>query len=134
MSFPVRPAAIAALIAAAFSIALSSFSGAVGAPQLPPPTGRPTKITVYELPNYKGRKMEFERSVPSLAALQFNDRVASVQIKGPRDWVLCEHRNFMGRCGRIRAKAANLKRIKLEGMVSSLYPVVDPPPKPKKPR
>lgn len=133
MSNPVRSALFVAVVVAAVSIVLSSLSSAVGAPPSPPPTGRPTKITVYELPNYKGRKLEFERSVPSLAALQFNDQVASVQIKGPRDWVLCEHRNFMGRCGRIRAKAPNLKRIKLEGLVSSLYPVADPPPKPKKP-
>lgn len=95
----------------------------------PAPTGRTTKITVYDLPNYKGRTLEFERSVPSLAALDFNDRIASVQIKGPRDWVLCEHRNFMGKCARIRSKANSLKRFKLDGKVSSLYPVPDAPPK-----
>ena len=99
------------------------------APQMPPQ--RPTQITIFDQPNYKGHSMVFDRSVPSLAALNFNDRVASVQIKGPRDWVLCEHRNFQGRCERIRAKANNLKRVKLEGQVSSLYPVPDPPPKVK---
>ena len=99
------------------------------APQGPPPPGRPTQITVFEFPNYQGRKLVFERSVPSLAALDFNDRVGSVQIKGPRDWVLCEHRNFMGTCARIRGKANTLKRFKLDGKVSSLYPVPDPPKK-----
>jgi len=127
MPHPISSAARVGAVVAAAALIIAA------APPLPPPSGRPTKITVFELPNFKGRSLVFERSVPSLAALEFNDKVASVQIKGPRDWVLCEHRNFMGRCGRIRGKANNLKRLKLEGLVSSLYPVADPPPKPKKP-
>ena len=95
-----------------------------------PTQPRPTTITVYDQPNFKGRALTFEKSVPSLAALDFNDKIASVQIKG-RDWVLCEHRNFMGRCGRVHAKAINLKRLKLEGTISSLYPVPDTPPRPR---
>ena len=94
-----------------------------------PTAPKPTIITVYDLPNFKGRALTFEKSVPSLAAIDFNDRIGSVQIKG-RDWVLCEHRNFMGRCGRVHAKANNLKRVKLEGLVSSLYPVPEAKPKP----
>ncbi len=89
---------------------------------------RPTKITVYEKPNFKGRSMTFERSVPSLAAVKFNDLPASVKIEGKRDWVLCEHRNFFGKCVRIHAKERNLKRLKIAGMVSSLYPVREAPP------
>ena len=130
----------AAAFAAAASLAATSVQADWGAspapyiavaPQGPPPPGRPTQITVFERPNFQGRTLVFEHSVPSLAALDFNDRVGSVQIKGPRDWVLCEHRNFMGTCARIRGKANSLKRFKLEGKVSSLYPVPDPPPKPK---
>jgi hypothetical protein len=95
----------------------------------PPP---PTVITVFDQPNYKGRKMVFDRMVPSLAKLQFNDVIASVQIQGTRDWVLCEHRNFMGKCVRIRAKEKDLKRLKINGQVSSLYPVPPAPPPVKK--
>jgi len=48
---------------------------------------------------------------------------ASVRITGARDWVLCEHRNFMGKCVRVRAKEKDLRRLQIGGQVSSLYPV-----------
>lgn len=95
------------------------------------PAPQATSIIVYEKPNFAGRALTFERSVPSLAAIDFNDLPASVQIKGSRDWVLCEHRNFMGRCVRIHAKERDLKRLKINGQVSSLYPVPVAPPKPR---
>jgi Beta/Gamma crystallin len=101
--------------------ALSAFAAPNASPQ------RPTAITVYEKPNFRGRSLTFERSVPSLAAVDFNDLAASVKIDGKRDWVLCEHRNFMGKCVRVRAKEKNLKRLKIDGKVSSLYPVRDVP-------
>jgi hypothetical protein len=117
-----------ALVASALAAPVAPNAGAAVAP--PPP---PTVITVFDQPNFKGRSMTFERSVPSLAKLMFNDAIASVQIKG-RDWVLCEHRNFMGKCVRIRAKEKNLKRLKIDGQVSSLYPVSAEPPAPATPR
>ena len=93
-----------------------------------------TIITVFDQPNFRGRSMTFDRPVPSMAAVQFNDLTASVQIKGTRDWVLCEHRNFMGKCIRVHMKEKDLKRLKMNGQISSLYPVpVTPPPQPKKP-
>jgi len=124
-------------IAAFLAASAAALSFASAAPVMPaaataPAAPTPTVITVYEQPNFKGRALVFDKGVPSLAALDFNDRVASVTIKGSRDWVLCEHRNFMGRCVRVHAKAKSLKQLKMEGQVSSLYPV--PPPAPKRPR
>jgi hypothetical protein len=112
-------AAGAALLAAgtAFSVLAAANTNA---PQ-------PTAITIYEKPNFKGRSLRFDHSVPSLAAVDFNDLTASVKIDGKRDWVLCEHRNFMGKCVRVRAKEKNLKRLKIDGKVSSIYPVRDVP-------
>lgn len=95
------------------------------------PAPQPTSIVVYDKPNFAGRALTFDRSMPSLAAINFNDQPASVQIKGSRDWVLCEHRNFMGRCVRIRAKERDLKRLKINGQVSSLYPMPVEAPKPR---
>lgn len=94
----------------------------------------PTVITVFELPNFKGQSLTFERQVPSLAALSFNDKTTSVKIDGQRDWVLCEHRNFMGKCVRVHLKEKDLKRLKFSGVVSSLYPVPAETPAPGKPR
>jgi len=103
----------------ASAVAAPSFSttGVAAAPALA------TQIVVYDQPNFKGNVLVFERSVPSLAALNFNDRVASLMIKGKRDWVLCENRNFMGRCVRVRARANDLRMFQIAGRVSSMYPV-----------
>ena len=120
-------AAVAASLAAGMALAQPVFTTTPAAPP-------PTVITVFDQPNFKGRALTFEQSVPSLAKLQFNDVIASVQIKGTRDWVLCEHRNFMGKCVRVHMKEKDLKRLKINGLVSSLYPVPVPPPAPPKPR
>jgi hypothetical protein len=37
----------------------------------------------------------------------------------------------MGKCVRVRAKEKDLKRLKIAGQVSSLYPVPMAPPKPR---
>ena len=120
-------------VLAGLAIAAGIAAGAAFAASTPPvPT--PMAITVYELPNFKGQSLRFERQVPSLAALSFNDKTASVKINGPRDWVLCEHRNFMGKCVRVHLKEKDLKRLKFAGVVSSLYPVREEAPAPAKPR
>lgn len=122
---------IGALVGPAVAVSVAAgVAFASGTPPVPPPTA----ITVYELPNFKGQSLTFEQRVPSLAALSFNDKTSSVKINGPRDWVLCEHRNFMGKCVRVHLKEKDLKRLKFTGVVSSLYPVPAEAPAPVKPR
>ena len=106
-------------VVAACAAVIGLATGAFGAPQL----STTTSIKVFDQPNYRGSEMTFDRGVPSLAAFNFNDRTASVQIQGNRDWVLCEHRNYMGKCVRVHVKEKDLKRLKIQGQVSSLYPV-----------
>jgi hypothetical protein len=103
------------------SLGLSAFAAA------PAPLPR-SKITLYEKPNFQGRSMTFEFRVPSLNAVKFNDTAQSVKIDGLRDWVLCESRNFMGRCIRVHLKEKDLKRQNFSGLASSIYPVPDPRP------
>jgi hypothetical protein len=122
---------------ASFAVALAAGVSAVAQPYYPAaatvaPPPPPPIITVFDQANFKGRVMKFDRSVPSLAKLNFNDVIQSVQIAGKRDWVLCEHRNFMGKCVRVHLKEKDLARLKFKGMVSSLYPVAVPPPAPPK--
>ena len=83
----------------------------------------PLTIVVYDQPNFKGRTMAFTQAVPDLAQQKFDDKVASLSITGPGDWVLCEHRNYGGRCARVQGRADNLKLFDIVGRVSSLYPV-----------
>jgi len=88
----------------------------------------PLTIVVYDQANFKGRTMSFTQAVPDLAQKQFDDKVASLAITGAGDWVLCEHRNYGGRCARVQGRADNLKLFDIVGRVSSLYPVPATPP------
>ncbi len=114
---------MAVATAVGFSFGLS----AIAAAPTPAPLPR-SKITLYEKPNFQGRSMTFEFRVPSLNAVKFNDTAQSVKIDGLRDWVLCESRNFMGRCIRVHLKEKDLKRQNFSGLASSIYPVPDPRP------
>jgi hypothetical protein len=82
-----------------------------------------SSITLFEMPNYQGRSMTFTHRIPSLNAVGFNDLAQSVKITGKQDWVLCESRNFLGRCIRVHEKEKDLKRQKFTSLASSIYPV-----------
>ena len=94
----------------------------VAAPSAPVPLA----IVVYDQPSFKGQSLRIDRAVPDLAALKFDDKAASFEIQGAGDWMLCEHRNYSGRCVRGSAKADDLRVLQLFGRVSSLYPVPAP--------
>lgn len=74
--------------------------------------------------------MTFDHRIPSLNAVGFNDLAQSVKIDGKRDWVLCDSRNFLGRCIRVHLKEKDLMRQKFSSLASSIYPVSDPAPVP----
>lgn len=99
-------------------------AAAADAPAAPAPG--PLKIVIYDQPDFKGRAVTLTQATPDLRALQFDDKVASFTIAGTGDWVLCEHRNYAGRCIRVQAQAVNLKQLNLVGRVSSLYPAPAP--------
>lgn len=109
-------------IAVGVAIAAVGAQASPGKPTVPLP---PSELTVFEKPNFQGRSMTFQHQVASFAAVGFNDLATSVKISGQRDWVLCEHRNFMGKCVRVHLKEKDLKRQKFTGVVSSAYPVRD---------
>lgn len=112
-------------LVASCGLALPLAAFAAGPAPAPLP---PSNITLYEKPNFQGRSMTFSSRVASLNAVGFNDVAQSVKIDGKRDWVLCESRNFMGRCVRVHLKEKDLKRLKFSGLASSIYPVPDPRP------
>ena len=111
--------AVGALLALA-PVALAA--GAV-APSATSAAPVPLAIVVYDAPGFAGRALRIDRAVPDLAALKFDDKIASFEIQGAGDWMLCENRNYGGRCVRGTAKADDLKVLQIAGRVSSLYPV-----------
>lgn len=100
------------------------------APAVPAPVAPvPLEIVIYDKPDFKGSSLRISRAVADLTKLKFDNRVASLQILGAGDWVLCENRNYQGRCARVQLQAGNLKLFQLNDRVSSLYPVpVQPVP------
>ncbi|MEQ1863082.1 MAG: beta/gamma crystallin-related protein [Micropepsaceae bacterium] len=111
-----------ALLAA---LAVASAADAAAAPVPPPAAAAPVPlvIVVYDQPNYMGHAVTIDRAVPDLAAIKFDDKVASFEIRGAGDWMLCENRNYAGRCVRVQSRADDLKILQIGGRVSSLYPV-----------
>lgn len=87
-------------------------------------------VVVYDQPNFKGASLTIAAATPDLAALKFDNKVASFTITGGGDWVLCENKNYTGRCVRVQSQADNLNLLQLSGRVSSLYPVPATPAAP----
>ncbi len=87
----------------------------------------PLSITLFDKENYQGRTVKLTAATPNLSVQQFEDKVASFEVTGAGDWVLCENRNYAGRCVRVQSKAGDMRVVQLFARVSSLYPVPAPP-------
>lgn len=105
-------------------------AGTPAAPTAAPTAPVPLEIVVFDKPDYKGASLRIARPIADLGTLKFDNKVASFQIQGAGDWVLCENRNYQGRCARVQLQAGNLKLFQLNDRVSSLYPVPAPVPAP----
>lgn len=105
-------------------------AGAPPATTAAPAVPVPLEIVVFDKPDYKGTSLRIARAIADLGTLKFDNKVASLQIMGAGDWVLCENRNYQGRCARVQLQAGNLKLFQLNDRVSSLYPVPAPAPAP----
>lgn len=124
----------AAILASAIVMTVTCAASAapVAKPAAPAPVTAPVplEIVVYDKPDFNGTSIRIAKATPDLAALKFDNKVASLKILGAGDWVLCENKNYQGRCARVAMEAVNLKLQNLNDRVSSLYPVPAPPPPP----
>jgi hypothetical protein len=109
------------------TFALAANAAIVSAAETPvattTPAAIPANIVIYEQENFKGRTLTLGTATPDLAPHGFDNKVASLTINGGGEWVLCENRNYAGRCVRVQDKADDLRVLQLWGRVSSLYPV-----------
>lgn len=80
-------------------------------------------IVIYDQADFKGRTLTIKGATPDLGPLGFDNKVASLAVQGGGDWVLCENKNYAGRCVRVQGQAGDLSLLQLSGRVSSLYPV-----------
>jgi hypothetical protein len=115
-------------IALACALAGSATAAPASAPVPPtvPVVPVPLSITLFDKENYQGRTVKLTAATPNLAVQQFEDKVASFEVAGSGDWVLCENRNYAGRCVRVQSKAGDMRVVQLFARVSSLYPVPAP--------
>lgn len=119
---------VGSILAVACLVAMAANAAAPAVPAVPaaPAAPVPLTITVFDQENFKGRSVKIAAATPNLAVHQFEDKVASFEVNGAGDWVLCENRNYGGRCARVQTKATDLRIIQLFSRVSSLYPVPTP--------
>lgn len=116
----------AACVVSSVAAQAAAPAGAPAATTVAPVAPVPLEIIVFDKPDYKGTSLRISRATPDLGKLKFDNKVASLQIVGAGDWVLCENRNYQGRCARVQLQAVNLKLFQLNDRVSSLYPVPAP--------
>ena len=81
---------------------------------------RPSSITVYDQPNFRGSSREFTSEDRNLGRTPFNDRVVSVRVQGR--WEVCTDAEFRGRCRVIDGDVRRLDGV-FSRSISSLRPV-----------
>jgi len=82
-------------------------------------------ITVFAGPDFRGEQQTFDRAAPRLADAGWDDRIASVQLRGG-EWQLCRAERFT-ECIRVSGNVASLADWGMDYAISSLRPVGDNP-------
>ena len=76
------------------------------------------EITVFAGPDFTGRRLTFTSSQRDLGGYNFNDQAMSVRARGP--WKICTDARYKGRCEWANGDIANLRRIGLDGQLTSV--------------
>lgn len=96
-----------------------------------PPPSQAGYVVLYDVVNFRGNPMRFDRASPNLG--QFNGRARSVTV-GRGTWELCDGMNFGGRCTVVTSSVADLGTRGMAGRVNSLRPIgTNAPPGPQWP-
>jgi hypothetical protein len=69
-------------------------------PPMRPPMMARGQLTLYGMPNYRGRQITLTQNTPNFAHIGFNDQAMSLQTRGR--WQICEDSNYRGRCVMVR--------------------------------
>lgn len=107
-----------AIRALAVAAAATLAAGAAQAQPYGGGRGREPAATLYELPNFQGRRIEIFAAGTNLARSGFNDIAQSARFQGR--WRVCEDSQFRGRCQDVSGDVADLNAIGLAGRISSL--------------
>ncbi|MGB5162562.1 MAG: beta/gamma crystallin-related protein, partial [Thermoanaerobaculia bacterium] len=84
-------------------------------------------IIVFTGPDFRGQQQTFDRALQRLADLGWDDRIASVQVRGD-EWQLCRQESFT-ECITVSRDVPNLASWGMDYAVNSLRPVRgDQPP------
>lgn len=106
----------------AWSGRISSARPVSGGPAVSLPSG--AGITLYEGPNFSGRRLAVDRMTPSFDPLGFNDRAQSAIVDSP-SWEVCNDANFGGNCA-VLAPGRYPTLGGLSDRISSARPVTAP--------
>ena len=62
------------------------------------------KLTLYSLTHFRGDSVEIDSDVTSLASMNFDDKVASVDVEGNCCWKIFVNDNFSGGSMQLRGQ------------------------------
>lgn len=79
------------------------------------------EITLFELPDFQGRRLPLYADVTNLADIGFNDRARSARISG--SWRLCEDKNFRSRCEPFASDVRDFAVFGMDAKISSIQQI-----------
>lgn len=80
-----------------------------------------TSITVHADAMFRGASETFSREIPDMRNSGLNDRVSSIQVRGP--WQVCTDAYFRGQCQTISEDVWNLEQWRMNDRISSMRPL-----------
>ncbi|GAB5457941.1 MAG: hypothetical protein Hens3KO_09710 [Henriciella sp.] len=81
-------------------------------------------IVLYRDPNFRGRSIGLERSIPNLQEVGFNDTISSIEVNDGL-WLVCEHPDYRGRCEVIDGALRSASAIGMNDKITSIRPYYD---------
>ncbi|WKL58381.1 beta/gamma crystallin-related protein [Asticcacaulis sp. ZE23SCel15] len=85
--------------------------------------GYGSSLTLYSSNGFNGRSITINDAITDLSGMRFNDVARSLDVRGRGAWEVCENAFFRGRCTVVDGSYESLRRIGLEGHISSVRPV-----------
>jgi hypothetical protein len=68
-------------------------------------------ITIFNNPNFGGRRASFNNDVPDLRQVGFNDQVTSLEVPRGETWEICVDVDYQGVCQTVSGSVTDLRRM-----------------------
>lgn len=83
--------------------------------------GSDAGVTLYSEPDYQGRSLTLIDPVDNLTRMNFNDVARSIEVHSGV-WTVCVDDDYEGGCRTLDRSVSDLRRLRLDGRITSLRP------------